>query len=130
MFAGFNLEINKKFFESEEESFFKYFEEIGEKHLGDQKKEVENSLNKYISRLQKIGQNMLAMPMRLNETKSTIEAVVEYVKEWVIMANNLYKNRVLQRMEQEQMDKEQQRLEEIRKLEQENEIKDFLSSLQ
>ena len=82
------------------------------------------------SRLQKIGQNMLAMPMRLNETKSTIEAVVEYVKEWVIMANNLYKNRVLQRMEQEQMDKEQQRLEEIRKLEQENEIKDFLSSLQ
>ena len=33
-------------------------------------------------------------------------------------------------MEQEQMDKEQQRLEEIRKLEQENEIKDFLSSLQ
>lgn len=49
MFAGFNLEINKKFFESEEESFFKYFEEIGEKHLGDQKKEVENSLNKYIS---------------------------------------------------------------------------------
>lgn len=73
---------------------------------------------------------MLAMPMRLNETKSTIEAVVEYVKEWVIMANNLYKNRVLQRMEQEQMDKEQQRLEEIRKLEQENEIKDFLSSLQ
>ena len=46
------------------------------------------------------------------------------------MANNLYKNRVLQRMEQEQMDKEQQRLEEIRKLEQENEIKDFLSSLQ
>ena len=46
------------------------------------------------------------------------------------MANNLYKNRVLQRMEQEQRDKEQQRLEEIRELEQENEIKDFLSSLQ
>lgn len=70
------------------------------------------------------------MPMRLNETKSTIEDVVKYVKEWVVMANNLYKNRVLQRMEQEQRDKEQQRLEEIRELEQENEIKDFLSSLQ
>ncbi len=47
MFAGFNLEIEKNFFESEEESFLKYVE-IGEKHLGNQKKEIENSLNKYI----------------------------------------------------------------------------------
>lgn len=37
MFAGFNLEIEKNFFESEEESFLKYVE-IGEKHLGNQKR--------------------------------------------------------------------------------------------
>jgi serine/threonine protein kinase len=82
------------------------------------------------NRLQKFGENMLAMPIRLNASQETIRNVVKYVKEWVDITNGIYKNAVLQQMEREQRAEEQQRLEKIKQLEKENEMRDFLSSLQ
>lgn len=82
------------------------------------------------NRLQKFGENMLAMPIRLNASQETIRNVVKYVKEWVDITNGIYKNAVLQQMEREQRAEEQKRLEKIKQLEKENEMRDFLSSLQ
>lgn len=47
MFAGFNLEINEQFFDSQQKSFQEY-QEIGKAHLASQGMEVENALNAYI----------------------------------------------------------------------------------
>ena len=81
-------------------------------------------------RLQKLGKNMLAMPIRLNESQGTIRNVVKYVKEWVCTTNGIYKTVVLRQVEREQRAEEQRRLEKIKQLEKENEMRDFLSSLQ
>ena len=48
MFAGFNLEINKHFFESKQKSFQEY-QKIGEEHLGAQGEGIENALSEYIN---------------------------------------------------------------------------------
>lgn len=48
MFAGFNLEISKSFFDSQVETFQK-FQEIGEKHLKSQTCGVEKALDTYIN---------------------------------------------------------------------------------
>ena len=48
MFAGFNLEIDKQFFESQRKSFHEY-QKIGKKHLESQGKGVENALTTYIN---------------------------------------------------------------------------------
>ena len=50
-------------------------------------------------RLQKLGKNMLAMPIRLNESQGTIRNVVKYVKEWVCTTNGIYKTVVLRQVE-------------------------------
>lgn len=44
--------------------------------------------------------------------------------------NGIYKDSMLRQMEREQRAEERQRLEKIKQLEKENEIRDFLSSLQ
>jgi len=48
MFAGFNLEIDKHFFESQQKSFQEY-QKIGEEHLGAQGEGIENALSEYIN---------------------------------------------------------------------------------
>lgn len=48
MFAGFNLEIDKQFFDSQQKSFHEY-QKIGKAHLDSQGKGVENALNEYIN---------------------------------------------------------------------------------
>lgn len=48
MFVGFNLEINKHFFESKQKSFQEY-QKIGEEHLGAQGEGIENALSEYIN---------------------------------------------------------------------------------
>lgn len=48
MFAGFNLEIDKHFFGSQQKSFNEY-QKIGEEHLGAQCDGIENALSEYIS---------------------------------------------------------------------------------
>lgn len=47
MFAGFNLEIDEQFFDSQQKSFHEY-KKIGKAHLDSQDKGVENALEKYI----------------------------------------------------------------------------------
>ena len=82
------------------------------------------------NKLQRYGDNMLAMPMQISETQSTIKSLVGYVKEWIHIANSIFNKVVLERIEAERRAKEQQRLKEIEKLEKENKMRDFLSSLQ
>lgn len=48
MFAGFNLEIDEQFFDSQQKSFYEY-QKIGKAHLDSQGKGVENALNEYIN---------------------------------------------------------------------------------
>lgn len=45
MFAGFNLEIDEQFFDSQQKSFHEY-KKIGKAHLDSQDKGVENALEK------------------------------------------------------------------------------------
>ena len=47
MFAGFNLKINKDFFESKPKLFSEY-QRIGEKHLKEQTKKIKYGLEKYV----------------------------------------------------------------------------------
>ena len=47
MFAGFNLKINKDFFESNPKLFSKY-QRIGEKHLEEQTKKIIVLGNRYL----------------------------------------------------------------------------------
>ena len=47
MFAGFNLEIDQHFFESQQKSFQEY-QTIGEEHLKTQRRGIENALRQYI----------------------------------------------------------------------------------
>lgn len=82
------------------------------------------------NRLKIYGENILAMPMRVDESQSTIKDVVANTKDWIISTNGIYKNKMMQQLKNEQREKEQKRLAEIEKLEKENNMIDFLSSLQ
>ena len=48
MFAGFNLEINEHFFDSQEKTFSEY-QKIGKEHLDSQRRGIEKTLNEYIN---------------------------------------------------------------------------------
>lgn len=81
------------------------------------------------NKLRKHKNNMIAMPMRLNESQNTIKSIVENVKSWITMSNGLYRDATIQRLMNEQAEKERARLDEIKRLEKVNEMSDFLSTL-
>lgn len=81
-------------------------------------------------KLLKYNINTIAMPMHVDEQESTIKNIVKNVKEWIILANGLYKDRVIRQMKSEQCKKEQSRRSAINQLEKVNNINAFLSSIQ
>lgn len=81
------------------------------------------------NRLKKNGRNVLAMPLRGNVSQETVKDIVNYLKDWIKKANDIYKESEKRLLEREQREKEQQRLLEIQRIERENSLNDFLATL-
>ena len=80
-------------------------------------------------KLKKINKNTISMPVRGNESKETITKIVEYVKDWVATVSREYTLEAKRQAVAEQRRKEDARLEEIKRLEKENELNVTLNAV-
>ena len=80
-------------------------------------------------KLKKINKNTISMPVRGNESKETITKIVEYVKDWVATVSRKYTLEAKRQAVAEQRRKEDARLEEIKRLEKENELNVTLNAV-
>lgn len=81
------------------------------------------------NRLQQNGDKTIAIPVSVNENKNTVKTIVGLVKDWIDAANEEHENIIFRRLKEEQQAQERERLEAIRRIEQENDMSSFLSSL-
>lgn len=80
-------------------------------------------------KLKKINKNTISMPVRGNESKETITKIVEYIKDWVATVSRKYTLEAKRQAVAEQRRKEDARLEEIKRLEKENELNVTLNAV-
>lgn len=73
--------------------------------------------------------NRIAMPIREGDTEDIIKQIVEYVKNWISITNDIYRRAQDDKMKREQEAKIQQKLEKMKKIEKENQMSAFVSSL-
>ena len=81
------------------------------------------------NRLKKKEKSVLAMPVRESVGQGTVKDIVACLKDWIRMANGIYKGNIKRQLEREQREKEQRRLLEIQRIERENSLNDFLATL-
>lgn len=73
--------------------------------------------------------NRIAMPIREGDTEDIIKQIVEYVKNWISITNDIYRRAQDDKLKREQEAKIQQKLEKMKKIEKENRMSAFVSSL-
>lgn len=73
--------------------------------------------------------NRIAMPIREVDTEDIIKQIVEYVKNWISITNDIYRRAQDDKLKREQEAKIQQKLEKMKKIEKENRMSAFVSSL-
>lgn len=71
----------------------------------------------------------LTMPLNGSHNKNTIKDIVMNIKDWVIVATEKYNNMIVEKIRKEQKQKEQRRLDKIRRLKDEQEMNDFIATL-
>lgn len=81
------------------------------------------------NKLMHYGKNRIAMSIRNGETEHTIAEVIKCVKSWISITNDIYKSAQYDKMKREQEAKIQENLEKIKRIEKENRMSVFLSSL-
>lgn len=81
------------------------------------------------NKLRNRADNKLYMPIRGNESESTIKTITSYMKEWVKSANMSYSDEIERKAEAEQAEKERIRKAEIEKLEKDNAMMSIIQNL-